>query len=55
MLYEVITVHLITDADIARRSSFAVKIGAVTDPAQPLLEAGPPDALAGPAAGGTQS
>ncbi|MBN2489231.1 MAG: pyruvate, phosphate dikinase [Planctomycetes bacterium] len=29
-------VHLVTDADIARRSSFAVKIGAVTDPARPL-------------------
>jgi pyruvate, water dikinase len=29
-------VHLITDEDIAARSSFAVKIGAVTDPAREL-------------------
>ncbi|MCB1182293.1 PEP/pyruvate-binding domain-containing protein, partial [bacterium] len=29
-------VHLVTDADIARRSSFAVKIGAVTDAAYEL-------------------
>ncbi len=29
-------VHLVTDADIASRSSFAVKIGAVTDAAQAL-------------------
>jgi pyruvate, water dikinase len=29
-------VHIITDADIERRSSFAVKIGAVTDPARAL-------------------
>jgi len=35
-------VHVVTDDDIAKRTSFAVKIGAVTDPAQPLLEAGPP-------------
>ena len=28
--------HIITDDDIARKSSFAVKIGAVTDPARPL-------------------
>ena len=30
-------VHLVTDADIQNRSSFAVKIGAVTDAAQELL------------------
>jgi hypothetical protein len=29
-------VHIVTDADIASRSSYAVKIGAVTDPARPL-------------------
>jgi hypothetical protein len=29
-------VHIVTDADIARQSSYAVKIGAVTDPARPL-------------------
>lgn len=29
-------VHIITDEDIARKSSFAVKINAVTDPAYPL-------------------
>ncbi len=29
-------VHIITDADIQARSSFAVKIGAITDPARPL-------------------
>ena len=29
-------VKLVTDEDIARRSSYAVKIGAVTDPAEPL-------------------
>ncbi len=29
-------VHIITDEDIASRSSFAVKINAVTDPARPL-------------------
>jgi predicted nucleotidyltransferase len=29
-------VHIITDEDIARNSSFAVKIGAITDPALPL-------------------
>lgn len=33
-------VHLITDADIERRSSYAVKIGAVSDPARPLTMAG---------------
>ncbi len=30
-------VHLVTDADIAKRSTFAEKIGAVTDPARELL------------------
>ncbi len=29
-------VHLVTDADIENRSSFAIKIGALTDPALPL-------------------
>jgi hypothetical protein len=29
-------VHVVTDADIQRQSSYAVKIGAVTDPARPL-------------------
>lgn len=29
-------VHIVTDEDIANKSVFAVKIGAVTDPAQPL-------------------
>jgi predicted nucleotidyltransferase len=29
-------VHIITDEDIARKTSYAVKIGAITDPAQPL-------------------
>jgi predicted nucleotidyltransferase len=29
-------VHIVTDRDIARKTSYAVKIGAVTDPARPL-------------------
>jgi len=29
-------VHLVTDSDIAERSSFAVKIDAITDPARKL-------------------
>ncbi|HPR64825.1 MAG TPA: PEP/pyruvate-binding domain-containing protein [Thermoanaerobaculia bacterium] len=29
-------VHIVTDEDIANKNSFAVKIGAVTDPARPL-------------------
>ena len=29
-------VHLITDSDIAERSSYAVKIDAITDPARKL-------------------
>ena len=29
-------VHIVTDDDIARKTSFAVKIGAVTDAARPL-------------------
>lgn len=33
-------VHYVTDADIAARTSFAVKIGAVTDAARPLALAG---------------
>jgi hypothetical protein len=32
-------VHVITDEDIAKKTSFAVKIGAVTDAAEPLLGA----------------
>ena len=30
-------VHIITDEDIANKTSYAVKIGAVTDPARPLI------------------
>ena len=30
-------VHIVTDEDIARRGSFAVKIGAITDAARPLV------------------
>ena len=30
-------VHMVTDEDIARKTSYAVKIGAVTDAARPLL------------------
>lgn len=33
---ELLDVHLITDVDIAQRSTYAVKIGAVTDPAREL-------------------
>lgn len=33
---KLLDVHLITDDDIARRSSFAAKIGAITDPAHKL-------------------
>ena len=29
-------VHLVTDEDIERKSSYAIKIGAITDAAQPL-------------------
>ena len=29
-------VHIITDDDIASRTSYAVKINAITDPARPL-------------------
>ena len=32
----ILDVHLVTDTDIARKTSFAVKIGAVTDPAREL-------------------
>jgi predicted nucleotidyltransferase len=35
-------VHLVTDEDIAARTSYAVKIGAVTDPAWPLALMGDP-------------
>jgi hypothetical protein len=37
-------VHLVTDEDLARQSSYAAKIGAITDAARPLT-------LGGPAAG----
>jgi predicted nucleotidyltransferase len=33
---ELLDVHFVTDEDIARQSSYAAKIGAVTDPARPL-------------------
>jgi pyruvate,water dikinase len=33
-------IHLVTDEDIARKTSYAVKIGAVTDAARPLLLGG---------------
>jgi hypothetical protein len=33
-------VHYVTDEDVARRTSFAAKIGAVTDPARPLALGG---------------
>ncbi len=36
-------VHLVTDEDIAARTSYAVKIGAVTDPAWPLALMGDPE------------
>jgi hypothetical protein len=29
-------VHIVTNEDIAKRTSYAIKIGAITDPAQPL-------------------
>ena len=32
----ILEVHIVTDEDIANRTSFAVKIGAVTDAARPL-------------------
>ncbi|HSC27774.1 MAG TPA: nucleotidyltransferase domain-containing protein, partial [Vicinamibacterales bacterium] len=36
-------VHFVTDDDIARQSSYAAKIGAVTDPARPLRIASTPN------------
>lgn len=36
-------VHLVTDSDIKNRTSFAVKINAITDPALPLLMMEPPE------------
>lgn len=33
---ELLDIHFVTDQDIARKSSYAVKIGAVTDAARPL-------------------
>lgn len=33
----ILDVHFVTDADIANKTSYAVKIGAVTDAARPLL------------------
>ncbi|HEX7077855.1 MAG TPA: PEP/pyruvate-binding domain-containing protein [Candidatus Eisenbacteria bacterium] len=38
-------VHYVTDDDFARRSSFAVKVGAVTDAARPLLPPSDSDAV----------
>jgi predicted nucleotidyltransferase len=35
-LERLLDVHLVSDEDVSRRSSYAVKIGAVTDPARPL-------------------
>jgi pyruvate,water dikinase len=35
-LDRLLDVHLVSDEDVSRRSSYAVKIGAVTDPARPL-------------------
>lgn len=35
-LDKILDVHLVTDEDIARKTSFAIKIGAVTDAARPL-------------------
>jgi hypothetical protein len=32
----ILDVHFVTDADIAKKTSYAVKIGAVTDAARPL-------------------
>lgn len=32
----ILDVHIITNDDIAKKSSYAIKIGAITDPAQPL-------------------
>ena len=29
-------IHIVTDQDIANKTSFAVKIGSITDPALPL-------------------
>jgi predicted nucleotidyltransferase len=34
-------VHLITDEDVKARTSYAVKIGAITDPARPLKMGSP--------------
>ena len=33
---DLLDVHVVTDEDIERRTSFAAKIGAVTDAARPL-------------------
>jgi hypothetical protein len=33
----ILDVHLVTDEDIANKTSYAVKIDAVTDAARPLL------------------
>jgi hypothetical protein len=35
-IHKILDVHLVTDEDIQHRSSYAVKIGAITDPARPL-------------------
>ncbi len=39
----ILDVHLITDDDIRKRTSYAVKIGAVSDPARPLVTGGKAD------------
>lgn len=33
---ELLDIHIITDEDLANKSAFAIKIGAITDPAHPL-------------------
>lgn len=39
----ILDIHYVTDEDIKNRSSYAVKIGAVTDPARPLRLGNTPD------------
>jgi len=38
-------VHLVTDEDIENKTSFAIKIGAVTDAARPLVIGEPDDTV----------
>ncbi len=33
---ELLDIHIVTDEDIANKTAFAIKIGAITDPAHPL-------------------